>query len=175
MTKFDPIWLTVAAIVLSLGAAGGVNAQSPFSGPQFSSRGQAAEGTRLPPGEVGQERGVRAGKSTQETRGSMRTVRTAHAEAASAGAVRPPRDAHPAAQRTALPARPHATDPDMPRQVASRSAPRDLRAPAAPADLRGEASMRATPESMERRAPHMTASPDTRTTRASFEDWLFGR
>lgn len=175
MRTIDPIRLTAAAMVLSLAALGGVNAQSPFGGPQFSSRGQAPEGTRLPPGEAGQERAARAGKSTQERRGPMRTVRTAHAATASAGTVRPPQDARPAAQRTALPARPHATDPDMPRHVASRSAPRDLRAPSGPAGPVGEASMRATPESVEQHAPRMTVSQDARTTRASFEDWLFGR
>ena len=175
MIKIYPIRLVAAVVLLSLGALGAANAQSPFDGPQLSSRGQAPAGTRLPPTEAGQEHTARAGKSTQGLRGPMQNVQRAHAATPSTGAVRPPQDALPVAQRTALPARPHATDPDLPRQVTSRSAPRDLRAPTGLAGPGGEAWMRATPEGTGQRAPRMTVSQDTRTTRASFEDWLFGR
>ena len=175
MIKIDPIRLVAAAVLLSLGSLGAANAQSPFGSSQPSSRGPVPEDTRLPRNDVGQERATRAGKNTQEIRGSMGNVPISHAATASAGAIRPPRDALPVAQRTAVPARPHATDPDIPRHVTARSVPRDLRAPAGPLGHGGEASMRATPESMEQRAPRMTVSQDTRTTRASFEDWLFGR
>jgi hypothetical protein len=47
----------------------------------------------------------------------------------------------------------------------TRSASKDLRAPAVPEAERGEPNL----------APRMEFAHDTRKTRASFKDWLFGR
>lgn len=60
---------------------------------------------------------------------------------------------------------PHATDPHTPQQAGTRSVPRSVRAPASP-----------TPQRSEPPQPSRMAIVDgTRLTRASFEDWLFGR
>lgn len=162
-------------MVLSLAANGAANAQGPLGSPQFGVRGQAPESARLPASEAGQERARRAAKQATNARGSMRDVRMAHAGEPSAGAERLSQDGLPVAQRSALPVRTHGTDPDLPRQATARSAPRDLRAPAGLAGPNGEVSTRAAKESMEQRAPRMSVQANTRATRATFEDWLFGR
>ena len=71
----------------------------------------------------------------------------------------------PNTSRTPETRSPHATDPLAPDQAGTRSAGRDVRAPASPARQRSEP----------RQILRMTVLDGTRLTRASFEDWLFGR
>ncbi len=60
---------------------------------------------------------------------------------------------------------PHATDPHTPQQAGTRAVLRSVRMPASP-----------TPQRSEPPQPSRMAIVDgTRLTRASFEDWLFGR
>ncbi len=71
----------------------------------------------------------------------------------------------PDTKRSAEVSSPHATDPHTPQQAGTRSVPRSVRAPASP-----------TPQRSEPPQPSRMAVVDgTRLTRASFEDWLFGR
>ena len=86
-----------------------------------------------------------------------------------------PRTEQPDGMRSPATASPHATDPDAPRQALSRSAPLRPRAPVLSAGGDSGGATVVTHRTEPAQAPRMEIATDTRTTRASFEDWLFGR
>ncbi|ODR99421.1 hypothetical protein AUC68_05490 [Methyloceanibacter methanicus] len=89
--------------------------------------------------------------------------------------TRMPQMERPDGTRSPVTASPHATDPNAPRQALSRSAPLRLHAPLSPSDADSGSATVVSHRTEPAQAPRMEIATDTRTGRASFEDWLFGR
>ncbi len=140
-----------------------VHAQTPMS--EATGRMYVAPAARLDQASLDQIRVTRAESGSQEQRHSFSNQRLSR-RGAIPGPDRRAELAHlPAGARSPVVVSPHATDPGAPRQAMTRSAPKNMRAPVAPSPERGEPTL----------APRMSFAHDTRKTRASFRDWLFGR
>ena len=155
LTKALPVALTVWA--------GLVYAQTPSS--EATGRMDVAPAPRLDQAGLDQIRVTRAESESRDQRHSFSNQRLSR-RGAIPGPDRRAELAHlPAGARSPVVVSPHATDPGAPREAMTRSAPKNMRAPVAPSPERGEPSL----------APRMSFAHDTRKTRASFRDWLFGR
>ncbi|MEM9589718.1 MAG: hypothetical protein AAF967_00070 [Pseudomonadota bacterium] len=155
------ITATIAA-VLSMGLATPAPAYAQYAA---MSRQNTAQSPRLGLAEMQALRSARARPETLNQQRSTAKVAGSRTKDAVWLSPRIAEELKPAAGRTPVRVRPHATDPGVQRQTTKRSSPLDVRAPATPAP------QRAAPL----QAPRMKVSRDTRTSRASFEDWLFGR
>jgi len=155
--------IPAAAAVLSMALAMLAPARAEYAA---MSRHDAGQPPRLDRAEINALRSTRA---RHETPQRLRPSASMPGSRSSDTAWRAPRMAEeqrPQSSRSVVHVRLHATDPGTPRQAMSRSNPVDgVRAPVTPAP------QRAAPP----RAPRMKISEDTRMSRASFRDWLFGR
>ncbi|MEM7397742.1 MAG: hypothetical protein AAGF48_10860 [Pseudomonadota bacterium] len=152
----------IIAAVLSMGLATPAPAYAQYAA---MSRQNTAQPPRLGLAEI---RALRNTRAQQETPNQKRSTAKVAGSRTKDAAWLPPRIAEelkPNASRTPVRVRPHATDPGVQRQTTTRSSPLNVRATATPAPQRVAPLQ----------APRMKVSRDTRTSRASFEDWLFGR
>ncbi|WP_141701934.1 hypothetical protein [Methyloceanibacter stevinii] len=159
MPKLLARTLSVSLVVCAAAA----HAETPSG--EATSRMQPSPAPRLAPAGLDQVRATRAEREGRDQRHSFSNLRLSPRGAAPGPN---PRLAHTdlqAGARSAVAVSPHATDPGAPRQAMTRSAERDLRAPLPPSPERGEPNL----------APRMSATRDLRRSRATFEDWLFGR
>ncbi|WP_159079927.1 hypothetical protein [Methyloceanibacter sp. wino2] len=159
MLKLLARTLSVSLVVCAAAA----HAETPSG--ETTSRMQPSPAPRLAPAELNQVRATRAEREARSRRHSLSNIRMSPRGAAPGPN---PRLAHTdlqAGARSTVTVSPHATDPGAPRQAMTRSAERDMRAPSSPSPERGDPNL----------APRMSAAEDLRKSRATFEDWLFGR
>ena len=143
--------------------AGLVHAQTPSS--EATGRMYVAPAARLDQARLDQIRVTRAESESRNQRHSFSNQRLSRRGAIPGPDPRAELGDLPAGARSSLAVSPHATDPGTPRQAMTRSASKDMPAPVPPSPERGEPPL----------APRMSFAHDTRKTRASFKDWLFGR
>ncbi|MDJ0513429.1 MAG: hypothetical protein QNJ62_08300 [Methyloceanibacter sp.] len=149
-----------AVLSMSLAAPLPANAES-----TAMSRHSAGQPPRLGPAEISALRGPRVRHETLHRQRSSAKVPGSRSGDTAWLAPRMAEEQQPDSDRSPVHVNPHATDPATPHQVPARSRPLDVRAPAIPT------AQRSTPL----RVPRMKVSRETRASRASFEDWLFGR
>ena len=162
------------AMAMSLGALSFGAPHPAAAEEQTGSHGWSSYPDRAPRAQLGQERATRATEAP-DLRPSAPKLRTARASDKSTVPVRMTQNDRPDGTRSPATASPHATDPNTPRPSLSRSAQENLRAPLLSAGPDGRTAMTVPHRAKPARAPRMDAAADTRTSRASFEDWLFGR
>ena len=149
-----------AALSMALATPAPANAQY-----AAMSRQKTTQPPRLGLAEIRVIRKTRAQQEAPNQQRSTAKVAGSRSEEAAWLLPRMSEEIKPNAARTPVHVRPHATDPGVQRQATTRSRPLDVRATQTPSP------QRAAPQ----QTPRMKVSRDTRTSRASFEDWLFGR
>ena len=171
ITTFTDSAITLCLSIAGLAMTGAVMAEG-----QSTAHATMSQGPRAPLAMMIQLSAPRSPESGGNAhRVTLKERQTRTVEPKDAG-VRMTQKMRPQAARTATTASPHAIRPLAAQQLTARSPEPNLRAPANVMGLEGSMAMDGGTREQTKRGPRARIERETtRTTRASFKDWLFGR